>query len=420
MRPLVGVAACAVLLVGCSYPTVPATPPVAAVPTSTGSAPGSGPPSSATMPAATTVGQSPSSAAVVRAFFAQVASGFPDLTLVTNAGDGSGDLYVGAQAGRIFRLTPGQSAPGGPWLDISDRVRSGGERGFLGLAFHPEFAQNGRFFVDYTDLNGNTVISEFTRAADGTVDPAAERVILQAVQPFSNHNGGMLVFGPDGYLYIGLGDGGSAGDPQGNGQSLGTMLGKILRIDVDAGGPYAIPSSNPFQPGNDAGALPEIWDWGLRNPWRFSFDSRSGAMFIGDVGQNQTEEIDVEPSATGSRNYGWNIMEGDHCYNASSCDQTGLTAPVATYSHDFGCSVTGGYVYRGARLPSVDGSYFYADYCSGTVWTFDAEAALAGRAVNPEVFGQMPFTVSSFGQDEAGELYVVDHAGAIWTLDGSG
>jgi glucose/arabinose dehydrogenase len=346
------------------------------------------------------------------------ASGFSNLTFVTNAGDGTGDMFAVAQVGRIYMVTKGQAAPGNPWLDISDRVSSGGERGLLGLAFNPDYASNGRFYVDYTDLDGNSVISEFTRATDGTVDPSSERVILHVDQPYANHNGGMLAFGTDGYLYIGFGDGGSEGDPQGRGQSLTTDLGKILRIDVgpSALGTYGIPANNPFTGAAANGQLPEIWDWGLRNPWRFSFDSQTGALFIGDVGQNQTEEIDVEQAGLGGRNYGWNIMEGDHCYNASTCDQTGLTLPVATYSHAQGCAVIGGYVYRGARYPALAGSFLYTDDCSGNLWSFDAAAANAGQPVTPAVVGKLPFSPSSFGEDEAGELYVVDGAGAIYTL----
>ena len=392
----------AVFVLGCSPPTV--TPSLALPPTTRVSP--SAQPSAASGPGT----------------FVPFAGGFPDLTFVANAGDGSGDMYAVAQAGRIYMVTQGQSAPSAPWLDITDRVSSGGERGLLGLAFHPDFKDNGRFFVNYTDLEGNSVISEFTRAADGTVDPTAEQVLLHVSQPYPNHNGGMLAFGPDGYLYIGLGDGGGAGDTQGSGQSLTTYLGKILRIDVDAPAPalYAIPTGNPIAGGAGNGPLPEIWDWGLRNPWRFSFDRESGGLFIGDVGQNLTEEIDVEPAGLGGRNYGWNIMEGDHCYNATTCNQTGLTMPVATYTHDAGCAVTGGYVYRGARVPVLDGRYFYADYCSGTIWTIDADAALAGRPVTPEVFGKIGFAVSSFGEDEAGELYIVDLKGAIWTLAPAG
>jgi glucose/arabinose dehydrogenase len=347
------------------------------------------------------------------------ATGFGQLTFATNAGDGSGDLYVVVQVGRILKATQGQSVPGAPWLDITDRIIAGGEQGLLGLAFHPDFASNGRFFVDYTDRNGHDVVSEFVRGSNGSGDPASERVLLQVDDPFPNHNGGMLAFGPDGYLYIGLGDGGAGGDPLGSGQSLTTNLGKILRIDVDSGDPFGIPADNPFQPGNAQGALPQIWDWGMRNPWRFSFDRATGGLFIGDVGQNQTEEIDVEPAGQGGRNYGWNIMEGDHCYQAATCAQDGLTLPVATHSHGQGCSVTGGYVYRGTRFPELDGQYFYSDYCSGTIWAFDADAALAGQPVTPTVFGQVDFPVSSFGEDEAGELYLVNLNGQVFTL-GSG
>ena len=371
--------------------------------------PGPTPPSSAATPTPTLL-RPP-------AVFVPFASGFSNLTFVTNAGDGSGDLYAVEQVGRVVKVSQGQSGPRDPWLDISGRIASGGERGLLGLAFHPDYKANGRFFVDYTNTDGNSVISEFMRSADGTVDPATERVLIEVDQPYPNHNGGMLAFGPDGYLYIGLGDGGSAGDPQGNGQNLTTELGKILRIDVDAVDPYGIPATNPFQPGNAQGARPEIWDWGVRNPWRFSFDRASGALYIGDVGQDQTEEIDVEPAGLGGRNYGWNIMEGDHCYSATKCNQTGLTAPVATYSHALGCSVSGGYVYRGARFAArLSGRYFYADYCSGTVWTVDAGAALAGQPVTPTVFGTTGFGVPSFGEDEAGELYIVDGAGAIYSV----
>lgn len=345
------------------------------------------------------------------------ASGFSSLTFATNAGDRSGDLYVVAQAGQIYKLAPGESAPGTPWLDISGRISSGGERGLLGLAFHPDYASNGRFFVDYTNVDGNSIISEFSRAADGRADVASERVLMEVEQPYANHNGGMLAFGPDGYLYIGFGDGGSEGDPQGNGQNLTTELGKILRIDVDSGDPYEIPPDNPFQQiQTSTDDLSAIWDWGLRNPWRFSFDRLSGALFIGDVGQGQTEEIDVEPPGQGGRNYGWNTMEGDHCYNASSCNETGLTLPVATYSHADGCAVTGGCVYRGTLWPAMAGRYFYGDYCSGRVWSFDADQAIAGQPVTPQLFGQTSLSITTFGQDEAGELYIGDTSGGIYSL----
>jgi glucose/arabinose dehydrogenase len=343
---------------------------------------------------------------------APFASGLTALTFLTNAGDGSGTLYVLQQEGQIIAVAPGATQSAIPFLDISDRVSCCGEQGLLGLAFHPDFESNGRFFVDYTDVDGDSVISEFTRAADGTVDPAAERLLLQVDQPFSNHNGGMIVFGPDGYLYISFGDGGSGGDPNNNGQNTEALLGKVLRIDVNAGDPYAVPSDNPFASG-DSGAR-EVWDWGLRNPWRLSFDRESGALFIGDVGQNMWEEIDAEPKGRGGRNYGWNVLEGAHCYVAPTCDQGGMTLPVAEYSHADGCAVIGGYVYRGSAAPAFVGRYVYADLCSGKVWSLDADAALAGTAVEGSVIGQLPFSPSAFGEDEAGELYVVDSAGAIY------
>ncbi len=350
------------------------------------------------------------------------ASGFSNLTFVTNAGDGSGSLYAIEQVGRIRLATPGSTQGGQAFLDLTDRVSVGGERGLLGLAFDPNFASNGRFFVDYTNLSGNTVISRFTRAADGTVDPGAEIIVLTVDQPFPNHNGGMLAFGADGDLYIGLGDGGSEGDPQGNGQNLDTLLAKILRIDVESGSPYAIPADNPFVSGQAAGgpARPEIWDYGVRNPWRFSFDRQTGALFIGDVGQDAYEEVDVEQLGSGRHDYGWSVMEGLHCYGATTCNQTGFTLPAVEYPHSLGCAVTGGYVYRGLAYPSLVGSYVFGDYCSGRLFAFNADDALAGRPVAALQVGQVPFSISSFGQDEAGELYVVDLAGAINRLTAQG
>ena len=343
-----------------------------------------------------------------------LADGFRSLTFVTNAGDGSGALYVVEQAGRISTI----SASGGsaqPFLDISERVHSGGEQGLLGLAFHPDFEANGRFFVDYTDTHGDTVVSEFVRPPDGVLDTTAERVLLHVNQPFSNHNGGMLAFGPDGYLYIGLGDGGSGGDPNGNGQNPATLLATILRIDVDSGDPYAIPPDNPFANGA-GGARPEVWDYGLRNPWRFSFDRLTGGLFIGDVGQDTREEIDAEPAGSGGRNYGWNIMEGDQCYGRSTCARGGLTPPAAAYGRDENCAVTGGYVYRGSPV-------------SGALWRLRLLRLLQRQAVGPRraarlsgaqprvyELGRSGLGPSSFGEDEAGELYIVDHSGSIYRL----
>ena len=342
------------------------------------------------------------------------ADGLDSPLFLTHAGDGSGRVYVVEQPGRVILL----DAEGGgreTYLDIVERIDSGGERGLLGLAFHPEFPSNGRFFVNYTDLNGDTVVSEFSGDA-GIADPASERVLLTIEQPFPNHNGGDICFGPDGYLYIATGDGGSGGDPFGNGQSLATHLGKMLRIDVDAGDPYAVPTDNPFV-GQD-GALPEIWSYGLRNPWRFAFDRQTGELYIGDVGQGAWEEIDYQPAGEGGRNYGWNTMEGPACFGRSDCDQSGLTVPITAYGRDEGSTVTGGYVYRGAGQPALAGIYFFADFGSGRIWGFPASAATSASIEMTELL-QTDLSIASFGEDEAGELYVVDLGGAVYRLAGT-
>jgi glucose/arabinose dehydrogenase len=326
--------------------------------------------------------------------------------LVTVAGD-AGRLFVVEQPGRIRVVRDGDLLPL-PFLDIVDAVAYGGEQGLLGLAFHPAFASNGRFFVNYTDAAGDTVVSEFT-VEDGDpdrADPTSERVLLRIDQPFANHNGGALAFGPDGYLYVATGDGGSAGDPMDHGQRLDTLLGKLLRIDVDGARPYGIPRDNPFV-GVD-GTRPEIWAFGLRNPWRFSFDPETGDVWIGDVGQGASEEIDHAPGNEGGLNFGWRVMEGRTCFvPATDCDRSGLTLPVAVYDHSLGCSVTGGFVYRGERWQELRGAYLFADYCSGTIWGLDA----AARDPSISVLLESGRTISSFGQDEAGELYVTDHVG---------
>jgi glucose/arabinose dehydrogenase len=327
--------------------------------------------------------------------------------LVTTAGDGSDRLFVVEQPGRIRIVRDGELEPE-PFLDISDRLVSGGEQGLLGLAFHPRYVENGRFFVNYTDLRGDTVIAEFAVSADDPdrADPGSERVILGFDQPFANHNGGNLAFGPDGNLWIGTGDGGDAGDPFGNGQSLETYLGKMLRIDVDhrdKGLAYAIPPDNPFV--GDPDALPEIWAYGLRNPWRYSFDRETGDLWIGDVGQNSYEEIDHVSSSKAGRNFGWNVMEGRECYQPlTGCDESGMTLPVAVYGHSQGCSVTGGFVYRGSEWPALLGAYLFSDYCSGTIWGLDASSLDA----DPSELLTLGRAISSFGQDDAGELYATD------------
>jgi Glucose/sorbosone dehydrogenases len=339
-----------------------------------------------------------------------VAGGLDSPVDVASAGDGSGRLFVVEQAGRI-RVVHGTELVDRPFLDIAAKVRSGGEQGLLGLALHPGFPNDPRFFVDYTDLQGDTVVSEFRvdGAGPDVADPNSERVLLQIHQPFANHNGGGLIFGPDGMLYIATGDGGSGGDPLGNGQDTGTLLGKILRIDVGgpvagAGEPYRIPDDNPFV--GVSGALPEIWLTGLRNPWRIRFDAETGDLWIGDVGQSAWEEIDVARAGTKALNFGWNRMEGFHCYSPSEgCDQQGLTLPVAEYGHDLGCAVIGGVVVRGSGQPLLDGQYVFADECSGNLWTLDPagdgrrEATLAGRWSG---------SISSIAQAEDGTILATD------------
>ncbi|MDL2335408.1 MAG: PQQ-dependent sugar dehydrogenase [Chloroflexota bacterium] len=345
------------------------------------------------------------------------ADGFLELTFLTNAGDGSGDLYVVEQRGKVYRMAAdGTVDMTSPFLDIVDKVSCCDERGLLGLAFHPSFADNGRLFVDYTNVAGNTIVAELSLGADGNVDPESERFLLGIRQPFPNHNGGMLAFGADGYLYIGAGDGGSGGDPYGNGQSTDTLLGKILRIDVDHGDPYAIPDGNPYPVVNRAGAKPEIWDVGMRNPWRFSFDRATGDLWIGDVGQDRYEEVDAEPAGEGGRNYGWNTMEATHCFLVAGCDSTGITLPVAEYSHNDGCSITGGYVYRGSLYPALVGLYVFSDYCSGNLWAIDAASSIGAGPVTPIEYGNANINPTAFGEDESGELYLVNGAGQIFRL----
>jgi glucose/arabinose dehydrogenase len=316
-------------------------------------------------------------------------------------------------------VTWGELAPT-PFLDIHTRVSCCGERGLLSLAVHPDYASNGQFFVDYTDTGGNTVVSRFRVSANPDVaDPDSEQVILRQAQPFPNHNGGLVRFGPDGYLYIGFGDGGSAGDPQGNAQNRLTWLGKLLRVDVDGGAPYAIPPDNPFA--GTAGALGEIWALGLRNPWRFSLDRATGDLYIGDVGENLHEEIDVEPGGGRGSDYGWPIMEGLQCFDPpASCPMGGLTLPVLEYGHDEGCAVTGGFVYRGCAMPDLRGTYFYGDYCRGFVRSFvyAGGAATQMQERTADLAGGAPsgWQVSSFGEDARGELYICDLRGAVYKI----
>ena len=344
--------------------------------------------------------------------FEPFAAGFGALTFLTHAGDGSGLLYAVEQAGVIRVLEPDGSPHSAPFLDISERVTAGGERGLLGLVFHPAFASNGRLFVNYTDRNGDTVVSEFARSGEGQADAGSERVLLSVGQPFGNHNGGMIAFGPDGNLYVSLGDGGGGGDPTGAGQDLSTLLGALLRIDVDSEQPYSVPADNPFLA--TEGARPEIWAWGLRNPWRFSFDRGSDALVIADVGQGAWEEINFEPTGSGGRNYGWNIMEGPECFGAQECDTSGLTMPVAWYPRGGGqCAVIGGYVYRGEQFPELAGGYLFADYCSGMIWALDSATALSARQATAHEVGSAGLRPTAFGEDENGELYLVGGNGEI-------
>jgi glucose/arabinose dehydrogenase len=318
--------------------------------------------------------------------------------------DGSGRLFVIEKVGRIRIVQDGQLLPQ-PFLDISDRVGSNGnEQGLLGLAFHPQYSQNGRFFVNYTDKNGDTVIARFQASGDpNAADPGSEVKLLGVDQPYANHNGGVLAFGPDGYLYAGLGDGGSQGDPQGNAQKTNSLLGKILRIDVNSGDTYSVPPDNPF--GN------EVWAYGLRNPWRLSFDKANGDLYIGDVGQNTWEEIDyLTAGSPGGTNFGWNQREGAHDYNGSASPD--FTEPVAEYSHqEGGCSVTGGYVYRGS-MPEWNGIYLYGDYCTGIIWgLFHNESGWQKQ----KLF-DVDYTITSFGQDQSGEIYLVSDGGSVYKL----
>jgi glucose/arabinose dehydrogenase len=324
---------------------------------------------------------------------------------VGHAGDGSGRLFVVEQAGRILIVNQ-ENLLEPPFLDIAEDVSSGGERGLLGLAFHPQFADNGRYFVHYTRAeDGASVIAEFRVSRDPNRSRPAGRALLTVSQPFANHNGGMIAFGPDGFLYIALGDGGSAGDPDNRAQDPDVLLGKILRIDVDGRRPYAIPPDNPFVAG---GGRPEIYALGLRNPWRFSFDRERGRMYVGDVGQGQREEIDIVRLGG---NYGWRVLEGSHCFEPpEGCDRRGLKLPRTEYGHGRGrCAVTGGYVYRGRNVPSLARTYVFGDYCSGEIF------GLVRR--ERSLLLDTDLSITSFGEDEAGELYVVDHGGAIFRIE---
>lgn len=355
-----------------------------------------------------------------------VASGLNAPVLITHAGDGSGRLFVVEQGGAIRILQNGQLLPT-PFLDISDRVAFDGEAGLLSVAFPPDFAAAGYFFVYYNhdgelagperiDAGNNAgydiVVARFRVGADPNVaDPASEERILIRSKPYKNHNGGMMAFGPDGYLYIGLGDGGSGGDPQNQAQNLTTLLGKVLRIAVGSTGAYSVPDDNPFV--STPGARGEIWHYGLRNPWRWSFDRQNGDLWIADVGQGAFEEINAAGAGIGGLNFGWRCKEGFADYNLTPPCSGTLTAPLAVYGRTLGRSVTGGYVYRGKAIPSLQGTYFYADFISGRIWSL---RNVNGQWSEPAQEMDTELAISSFGEDQAGELYVLDYGGSVHRL----
>lgn len=348
---------------------------------------------------------------------AEVARGFTRPLYVTHAGDGSGRLFVVEQGGLIWILEDGVRLEA-PFLDLSTLVspeatRAGGytERGLLGLAFDPNYAENGRLFVNYTDASGTTVIARYLVSADdlNRADPASGVTLLTVSQPYPNHNGGHMAFGPDGYLYVAMGDGGSAGDPLNSGQTLSTVLGKLLRLDVSAGDSYSVPADNPFV--DSAGAAPEIWAYGLRNPWRFSFDRATGDLYIGDVGQNQWEEINFQPAnSAGGENYGWNVYEASRQYTGAPAPAD-MVLPIAEYSHNEGISVSAGYVYRGQAVPELTGVFLYGDFGTGNIWGTYQDGN--GFWQTNLLMGGTGSIISSFGEDEAGEVYVVDYNGRV-------
>jgi glucose/arabinose dehydrogenase len=349
----------------------------------------------------------------IRLTFSRIARGLSKPVFITHSRDNSGRLFVVEQTGRIRVIRNGvlQSAP---FLDLRSKISYGGERGLLGLAFHLDYSWNRKFFVNYTDRNGNTVIEQYLRSpTNANVALPTGKLVLRISQPYANHNGGMLAFGPDRYLYVGMGDGGGSGDPGNRAQNLENVLGKILRLNIDTRYTYTVPPTNPYvgRPGHDL-----VWASGLRNPWRFSFDRATWDLWIGDVGQSRYEEINRSraPNPGRAANYGWRQLEGRHCYNPpTNCNTTGKTMPIAEYGHNLGCSVTGGYVYRGATYPDLKGAYLFGDYCSGRVWGLDAAGPNTQAPV--QLFDTAAL-ISSFGEDQVGNLYLVDHNGDIWLI----
>jgi len=340
----------------------------------------------------------------------EIASGLNNPVYVTSpAGDAR--LFIVEQIGRIRIVENGQLLAT-PFLDIVSKVSSGGERGLLSVAFHPQYRTNGFFYVYYTGSGGEIRIERYSVSSNANLANAASVKVLVTVPHLrTNHNGGLAMFGPDGMLYLGLGDGGGGGDPDHNGQNQTTLLGKLLRINVDSGDPYSIPSGNPFAGRSDA--RQEIWAMGLRNPWRYAFDKSIGRLYVADVGQDAVEEVNVVTATRAGVNYGWNVLEGSTCYNAPSCSKSGFEIPVLEYSHANGqCSVTGGFVYRGTAIPEIAGAYFYADYCAGWVksFTYDNGAASNQKDWNLGNVG----SITSFGEDSAGELYLTSANGRVY------
>jgi glucose/arabinose dehydrogenase len=342
---------------------------------------------------------------------------FNSPTYITAAPGDTARLFVTEQTGAI-KVLHHDTTRARPFLDLTGKISSGGERGLFSIAFDPQYATNGRFFIYFTDPNGDLRIVRYNVSADpDSADPATADTILAIPHPVNNnHNGGQLQFGPDNMLWIGTGDGGGAGDPAGNAQNKHVLLGKMLRIDVSGASGYVVPADNPFA--TDTSGAPEVWSWGLRNPWRFSFDRTTGDLYIADVGQDYYEEVDVSPTGAArgkGLNFGWNIMEGAHCYSDPNCVQTNLVLPQIEYLHSPAgeCAITGGYVYRGGALPELDGIYFYGDFCTGSIRGFrypGGGPADWSQLLRPGV------NVSSFGQDAKGELYIVQLDGPIWRI----
>ena len=341
----------------------------------------------------------------------EVAHGLENPVYLT-APAGDARLFIVEQPGRI-RIVEGGRLLDKPFLDITSKVGFGGERGLLSVAFHPLYRANGFLFVNYTDRNGDTRIERYTVSADRNVaDPASARLILAIDQPYSNHNGGMNLFGPDGMLYIGMGDGGSQRDPHNNGQNPNVLLGKLLRINVDRGEPYSVPAGNPYARGGGRG---EVWALGLRNPWRFAFDKATGLLYIADVGQDRYEEMNIVPANRPGVNYGWSVMDGPDCLKSPVCNKTAFQQPVFTYTHAGGnCSIIGGFVYRGRNIPEVVGQYFYSDYCNSWLRSFSFADGKLGES--HQWLGGGHGSVLSFGEDAQGELYMCSSNGRVYRI----